>query len=201
MPGTGNDWNGMDCDDARVLISADLDGQLTDRAELLTHLADCAACRAWRDHAAVLPHRAPSVSPAIVPRGFLAYRWIRIALAWAGILLIAWNAGGVVTGGSDESIQHLWRHQHAFGVALGLAFLVVAWRPDRAYGLVPVAAIFTVALGGAAAIDLANGSTPLGRETRHIVEIVGLALLWVLGWSAGPGHTHPASVDAVDTSA
>ena len=194
----------MDCDEARELISADLDGQLDDEEAMRAHLAACAECRAWREQAATLPHRIPSspvAGPSAVPRGFLAYRWIRIALAWAGILLIAWNVGGMATGGSDESIQHLWRHQHAFGVALGLTFLVVAWRPDRAYGLVPVAAIFTVALGGAAVIDLVNGTTPLEREARHIVEILGLGLLWALGWSAGPRRATDRHAEPADASA
>lgn len=127
------------------------------------------------------------MSPAATPRGFLAYRWVRFALGWAGLLLVVWNVPGVFDT-VDETYQHLWRHQHAFGIALGLTFLFVAWRPDRAYGLVPVAATFTVALGGAAIVDLVNGSTPLSREVRHLVEIIGLALLWALGWSAGPGR-------------
>jgi predicted anti-sigma-YlaC factor YlaD len=179
----------MDCDEAHTLISADLDGQLDDRGPLDAHLATCASCREWRSRAGALANATRASSPAThpVPRGFLAYRWARYALAWAGLLLVVWNLPGVF-GTVDESFQHLWRHQHAFGVALGLTFLFVAWRPDRAYGLVPVAATFTVALGGAAVVDLVNGSTPLSREVRHIVEIAGLALLWALGVSAGPGR-------------
>ena len=88
--------------------------------------------------------------------------------------------------GSGSAI-HLERHQAAFGVALGLAFLFVAWRPDRAYGMVPFAATFTFALSVSAIIDLFNGaSTPL-RESAHLVELAGLGLLWALGVAAGPG--------------
>lgn len=175
----------MDCDEARTLISADLDGQLDDRRELDAHLAECAACRDWRARAQHLPGPGRTNRPSALPRGFLAYRWVRFALGWAGVLLVVWNIGGVFST-VDESFQHLWRHQHAFGVALGLTFLFVAWRPDRAYGLVPVAATFTIALSGAAIVDLIGGSTPLSREARHVVEIIGLAMLWALGWSAGP---------------
>lgn len=184
----------MDHDEARTLISADIDGQLADPALLANHLEQCAECREWRVRAEGLAARTRSggAPPAALPRGFLAYRWLRFALGWAGVLLVLWNLGGVIEGGLDESVQHLSRHQHAFGVALGLTFLFVAWRPDRAYGLVPVAATFTIALGGAAVVDLVNGSTPWSRETRHIVEIIGLVLLWVLGWSAGPGRADAA---------
>lgn len=178
----------MDCAEARILISADLDGQLDDPVALRAHLGECEDCRRWRDRAAALPGRRPiPASPTSLPRGFLAYRWVRLSLAWAGILLIVWNVPGIFDS-VDATYQHLWRHQHAFGIALGLTFLFVAWRPDRAYGLVPVAATFTIALGGAAIVDLINGSTPLSRESKHIVEIAGLGLLWALGWSAGPGQ-------------
>jgi predicted anti-sigma-YlaC factor YlaD len=179
----------MDCEEARILISADLDGQLEDPVALRSHLDECAACRDWRVRAEQLPGRMPGpVTAAALPHGFLAYRWVRFALGWAGLLLIVWSIPGVFETVSDETYQHVWRHQHAFGIALGLTFLFVAWRPDRAYGLVPVAATFTVALAGAAIYDLVAGSTPLSRETKHLVEIAGLGLLWALGWSAGPGH-------------
>jgi predicted anti-sigma-YlaC factor YlaD len=190
----------MDCTESRDLISADLDGRPVDRDRLDAHLAGCADCVSWRDRAEALTRRTrPALvgvpSDTALPHGFLTYRWVRFSLAWAGILLIAWNIPGVFDGGLDESVQHLWRHQHAFGIALGATFLFVAWRPDRAYGLVPVAATFTIALGGAAAIDLINGSTPLTRETKHLVEIAGLIMLWVLGWSAGPGHRRTGPSD------
>ena len=179
----------MNCDEARTLISADLDGQLDDRRSLDAHLAECAACRDWRDRAEALSAAtvASTLRAAPTPRGFLAYRWVRFALGWAGVLLVVWNVPGLFDT-VDESFQHLWRHQHAFGIALGLTFLFVAWRPDRAYGLVPVAATFTIALSGVAIVDLVNGSTPLSREARHLVEIIGLGMLWALGWSAGPGR-------------
>jgi predicted anti-sigma-YlaC factor YlaD len=88
-------------------------------------------------------------------------------------------------------VRHLSRHQHALGFALGVVFLFVAWRPDRAYGVVPVAATFAVTLAGAAIVDLVMGASTLERESSHVVEIVGLALVWVLGVSAGPGRHSP----------
>jgi predicted anti-sigma-YlaC factor YlaD len=121
-----------------------------------------------------------------VPERFVLNRWVRFALAWAAVLLIAWNVVAMFAAGSGSSI-HLERHRAAFDVALGVAFLFVVWRPDRAYGMVPFAATFTFALSISAIIDLVNGaSTPL-RESAHLVEISGLGLLWVLGLAVGPG--------------
>jgi predicted anti-sigma-YlaC factor YlaD len=104
------------------------------------------------------------------------------------LLLVVWNVPGMLDSGADLSIRHLSRHQHAFDVALGLVFLFVAWRPDRAYGTVPVAATFTIALAGAALFDLINGASTVEREAPHLVELIGLGLVWALGMSAGPGR-------------
>lgn len=121
-----------------------------------------------------------------LPDRFRLYWWLRFALAWAGVLLIVWNVVDMFAPGSGSAI-HLERHQAAFGVALGLVFVLVAWRPDRAYGMVPFAAAFTFALSVSAIIDLANGASTVLRESAHLVELAGLGLLWVLGAAAGPG--------------
>lgn len=120
------------------------------------------------------------------------YRSVRLALAWAAVLLIVWNLVDMFAAGSGPAI-HLERHQAAFDVALGMAFLFVAWRPDRAYGMVPFAATFTFALSISAIIDLANGASTLLRESAHLIELAGLALLWVLGVAVGPGRRKPAN--------
>lgn len=201
-PHTG-DYMDVECTEVRTLLSSVLDGDLAPSRDLEAHLAGCAECRGWRDDAAALASLAQEpvageerrfgLLPGL-PRGFTRYRWIRFALAWAGLLLLVWHAPGMFDSSVDLSALHVTRHQHTFGVALGLTFLFVAWRPDRAYGLVPVAAVFTVALGGAALVDLINGSSTLSRESVHIVEIVGLAFLWALGWSAGPGRRRGGSM-------
>lgn len=127
----------------------------------------------------------------------MLHRWLRLALAWIGILLVGWNAVTMVAAGSGVAV-HLERHQAAFSVALGIAFLFVAWRPDRAYGMVPFAATFTAALSLAAIIDLIHGTSTLPRESRHLVELAGLAVLWVLGAAAGPARR--TGTDRLDRS-
>lgn len=122
-----------------------------------------------------------------LPDRFVMHRWLRIALAWAAVLLILGNIVAMFSAGSGAAI-HLERHQAAFDVALGVAFLVVAWRPDRAYGMVPFAATFAIALSAAAVIDLVNGASTAVRESAHLIELAGLGLLWWLGAAAGPGR-------------
>ena len=186
----------MDCDRARSELSAAVDGLDRIDGDVERHLASCQACRSWQERLHALQrsqlraadeHVAlPLIDPTTPPR-FQRNRWLRIGLAWAGLLLLVWSVPGIVTGGDDAAAVHLYRHQSAFSAALGLTFLVVAWRPERSYGLVPFAAIFTVALGATAVIDLLGGDSDPALEAHHAVEIAGLATLWVLGRGSGPG--------------
>ncbi len=198
----------MDCITARELVSAQIDGDAGESDELDAHLDTCAECTAWKEEAHGMVRRmmrpATGAGPRrgfapTAPKGFTGYRVIRLTLTWIGVLLIGWNIPDLFAGGVDVTLIHLTRHQSSFSMALGATFLFVAWRPDRAYGMVPVAAVFAIALAGAT-IDLVFGASSLERESIHLVEILGLVLVWVLGISAGPGRRNqptqgPTAVD------
>jgi predicted anti-sigma-YlaC factor YlaD len=189
------DNTGMECESARLAISEAIDEGHPVSSSVDEHIEDCAGCRRWQEAAhqlrratlrPVMDTKHSAVDVSRVPQRFVMNRWVRFALAWAAVLLIAWNIVAMFAAGTGSAI-HLERHQAAFDVALGIAFLFVVWRPDRAYGMVPFAATFTIALSISAIIDLINGaSTPL-RESAHLVELSGLGLLWVLGLAVGPG--------------
>ena len=105
----------MDCTTARELVSAQIDGDVGQSAEVDAHLATCAECRAWKEDAhglerrlihSVAAHgpRRRFIPPT--PRGFERYRAIRLVLAWIGVLLIAWNLPDLFAGGVDvERVQ------------------------------------------------------------------------------------------------
>lgn len=185
----------MECDAARDAISVAIDDGSELSAATLQHIAGCDECDDWQEQAhrlrrqmlraATSPTRDLEVEQ--LPARFRLHRWLRFVLAWAGVLLVVWNVVDMFAPGSGSAI-HPERHQAAFGVALGLAFLYVARRPDRAYGMVPFAATFTLALSVSAVIDLANGASTFVRESAHLVELAGLGVLWVLGAAAGPGR-------------
>ena len=177
-----------------MALSASIDGDAALSGAAAAHLETCPKCGVWEERAHVLaraalrPAEVAAPAPASLPRGFSRSRWLRIVLAWGGLLLIVWNVSAIVAPGGDPSAVHLARHQAAFSAALGLTYLVVAWRPDRAYGLVPFAAIFTVTLAGTGVVDIVRGTSTVGAEAVHVVEIAGLAVLWALGLAAGPGR-------------
>ena len=191
----------LDCDAVRLEISEAIDDGRAVAPAAGAHLESCAACQRWEEASHQLRRStlrsvgggaAVEVDLPNLPKRFVFYRSVRLALAWAAVLLIVWNLVDMFAAGSGPAI-HLERHQAAFDVALGMAFLFVAWRPDRAYGMVPFAATFTFALSISAIIDLANGASTLLRESAHLIELAGLALLWVLGVAVGPGRRKPAN--------
>jgi predicted anti-sigma-YlaC factor YlaD len=186
----------MECDECRDLISARQDGEMVDDEIIEAHLVTCAPCRDWeqRSHRlaraglAVAEVAHVSVMPQARTPGSLVDRWLRIMLAWVGVALVVWNISGVLETGADPGAVHLARHQSAFAVALGVAFLYVAWRSDRAYGLVPFAVTFAVAVTAVAVVDLVTGSANASRESLHFLELAGLVMLWTLGVRVGPGR-------------
>jgi len=194
--GDRDDMKTMECADCRVLISARQDGEDVDVGLIDAHLATCADCREWEQRSHRLARAALSVveeadvplHPEARPAGSLVDRWLRIMLAWAGGVLVVWNISGVFNAAADANAVHLARHQSAFAVALGIAFLYVAWRSERAYGLVPFAVTFTLAVGVVAIVDLATGSANASRESLHFLELAGLVMLWILGVRVGPGR-------------
>ncbi len=187
-----DDFVRMDCPDARESISALADGQLEDTEfeTLEAHLTGCDDCRAWQE---TLRGSAVSLAGPLAgshlkrsaPIHASRYRAIRFALGWAGVLLVAWHLPELLTAGNEVAV-HLSRHQAGFATALGASFMFVAFRPDRAYGVIPFAASFALVLVVTAVADLINGSSNVAIESRHLLEIGGLVLVLLLGSEMGP---------------
>ncbi len=190
----------LDCDRARDLLSARLDGELDpsdDHTALDAHLETCEACAAWQDEAFALRRvttlRAarPAEDPAAAAQRVLvragvpdpgAGDWVRYALGVVAATILALHLPQLV--GLGDAVSHDTRHLGAFGVALGAGLLWSAIRPERSIGLVPLAAALAVAMTVGAAVDLTAGRSTMGSEAVHLLEALGLGLLWYL--SGGP---------------
>jgi hypothetical protein len=91
----------------------------------------------------------------------------------------------LIFGNTDGTDEHMARHLGAFGVALAIGFAFSAWKPHRAFGLLP----FTAALVGTTLVSfgadiLGSGRNPLS-ESVHLTELIGLSLLWMISGSPG----------------
>jgi len=195
------DLNLMDCERTRTAISARLDGEdIGVPAEAVrAHLGACVECRAYQKSAASL-HAQVRVAPApLVPD--LTSRILgaigaddggasphleawRIGLAFIAILQIGLAVPALLLGTDAGLPVHTARHLGSFAVALGVGFLFAAWRPSRVAGLFPVAAALVACLVITSAIDIASGRAAAVNEVTHMTELLGLALLWLVGRAA-----------------
>ena len=209
----------LTCSAASELLSAREDGETTaaEHATLERHLMGCASCTAVATQYAALsrqlrfraadpiPNLVGAITertrPAVLGRG----GWLRPAMAWVAVVLLAQNAVALVGGRLDGADDHLARHVGAFGVALAIGFAYVAWKPHRSHGLLPFAAALIVTISIGAVADIVDGGRTVLAESAHITEVFGLALLWMIAGSPGwtrwtqwldrrrhilPGHHH-----------
>lgn len=193
----------MDCDLARLALSAGLDGEASPREldALDAHLAGCPGCLRW-SHQAAAVHRAVRVRPAEpVPdlvAGVLARaavptpgrgEWVRYALGVVAATNLLLGLPALLLGsGSDGVPVHVARHLGAFVVAISLGLLYCAWRPHRAAGLLPVAAALVTAMVAGAVADVVGGDRPAIAEVVHLFELAGLVLLWMLAGRPRPAN-------------
>ncbi|MBU3702748.1 MAG: hypothetical protein FGM42_00080 [Ilumatobacteraceae bacterium] len=176
------------------MISAQLDGELSgDEADsLVLHLDSCASCRVL-ERALVSQHRSfriraaddiPDLATKVVavahpPR--LGKRGLaRQALAIIGLTELVFALPALVLGEDGAIPVHIARHVGSLGAALGLALLYVAWRPTRAYGLLPFVASLAAFVTIGSIVDISVGRATALNESTHLVELAGTYCVWSL---------------------
>jgi predicted anti-sigma-YlaC factor YlaD len=192
----------MDCDSARVALSARIDGEdpgpLGD--DLDAHLATCADCRAWQQRAHAVTRRArlggafldhdltDAVLAASPPAG--TGRWRRLVPRGALVVLalgqLAIAVPMLFLGHDRDAGLHAAHELGSFNLALAIAFAVGAVRPRLSAGLVWPCGIAAAGLLVTALADLAGGETIGADEAQHLVALAGAALL---AWQARPAAT------------
>jgi predicted anti-sigma-YlaC factor YlaD len=202
----------MDCDRCRAAISATLDGENPgcepDRLE--SHIATCVACATFAAGAQRL-HRATRVTPAEPVPDLTSSilraighdpvsvavdertRFLRISLAVIAAIQLMMSIPALVLGDDAGLPTHVARHLGSFALALGVGLLVVAWKPERAAGVLPVVAALVLCLLGSSLIDIVSGGAAPGAEVGHAPELVGLVAVWLLARAPGeqPHRAHP----------
>jgi predicted anti-sigma-YlaC factor YlaD len=191
----------MRCTRYREAVSARIDGEDPGlpTEEIEAHLVECTGCRAWADAAAspalrsvASPADPVAVDPAVLARlvrpaagdaaarhGLLSTLEWRMVLAFIGLaqVALAWP-GGVLDDG--HASIHLAHELTAWDMGLAAGFLVVALRPARAWGMLPLVGVLVAAMVVTSGVDLASGHALLGRETVHALALAGLGCVWAL---------------------
>jgi predicted anti-sigma-YlaC factor YlaD len=187
------------CSRARELVSAAADDELTPDEErrLVVHLDGCAACTAYADELAVLTRTIrlrPVMERDDLTESILARSrpprlgrggWMRPALAWVGLVVAVQSVGPLVFGDVDGTPTHVARHVGASALALAIGLLYAAWRPARAFGLLPLVAALFAATIVASVLDTLAGDRTAVAESVHLAELIGMVLLWFVAGSPG----------------
>lgn len=203
----------MDCTDLREALSARLDDEDpgVDIGRLDAHLAGCPGCTAYARQIGVL-HRmtrvrtaeaVPDLSAAIVaalpgaararsPFGerISVARWALFVVALTQLVLAA---PALLLGEDSGATVHVARELGSFDVALAVGWLVAAWQPARAWGLLPVAAALGLVMGGTAILDVVDGTASTLGEAHHLLDLAGVALLSIVARAARPSPRSRAS--------
>jgi predicted anti-sigma-YlaC factor YlaD len=195
----------MRCDLVHEALSARLDDELPqiEARALDAHLADCPSCQGYA-HALAGLHRAWRVRPAEAvpdltaavmaatadrlpdPRHRPAVDWVRYGVLAVGLSQLLLSLPLMVLGLEGDTPLHTTRELGAFGVALSVGMLFVAWQPRRASGLFPVALALCAGVLATAIADVISGRSPMLGEAPHLLELVGVLLLWRLTRTVEP---------------
>jgi predicted anti-sigma-YlaC factor YlaD len=185
----------MRCDQSRDLVSARLDGEATDEelGALDRHLASCPACRDFAsatgrlDRATRLtpadpvPDLTAAVMAAAPPPDLRAQREVaRWSLAVVATAQLVLALPALIAGSGSDAPVHATRELGSWSVALAVGLLVAAWQPSRARGMLPLGAVLVGVLAVGAVVDVVGGRAGSGGEAVHLLELAGVALLWLL---------------------
>jgi predicted anti-sigma-YlaC factor YlaD len=189
---------------ARAGLSAQLDGEQSGELAkpLAEHLATCHSCQQWQRAAETLttrvgrvpsqdgPDRTAEILAAVLadqaPRPSRTRRrllfQVRAGLAavtagqFAVFILPALIFGHAGAGASVHASHELG----AFELAMTVGFIVAAFRPSLARGILPLVAVATGTLIILAVVDSALGYTTLSNETPHLVTLAGALLVYLM---------------------
>jgi predicted anti-sigma-YlaC factor YlaD len=191
-----NDNPVMECARYQHAISARLDGEDAgiDAATLAGHLATCSACRNWEADVVSLTRSVrvasadpiPDLTPAIlaaIGQEPAPSRLDPTALRWglAAVALVQFvMAISTLLFGTNGMTGHLTRDVGSFDLALAVGFVYAAWRPFRAYGMLPIVGALVACLAVTTTVDLTEGRAGAGAEAAHLLDLIGLAFLWLV---------------------
>jgi predicted anti-sigma-YlaC factor YlaD len=203
----------MDCHDVRESLSAAFDGEPPPLSPDLTaaHVRTCPACREWQHAAQDVVRRIRLTSGSLdhdltdevlarlesagTPRRTPVLQ--RTLLLFIGLAQLAVTVPLLLLGHDGEGTRHVAHELGSFDLALAVAFVVGALRPQLSPGLAWPCSIAAGGLAATALIDIGMGQTPGIDEIQHLVAVAGAALLC---WGARTRPHKPRTLSLVHAS-
>lgn len=124
---------------------------------------------------------------SLPPAGTGRRRW-RVALALVALAQLIVAVPALLFGVGAGAPTHLAHELGSWDLALAVGFLFAAWRPARAWGMLPLVAALVACLLATTGIDMAEGRAGLLRESTHALDLAGLGLLWALARGGRPSY-------------
>jgi hypothetical protein len=177
-------------------VSAGADGELAEpeRAAAEAHAATCPSCSASLRATAILrpaPHAATATDSSGVSvldqerltggeRRWFGGRWARRLLVLAAVIIVLEALPAYIRGEGLSAESHAARHLAAWQIGFGVGLFVAAWVSRMSHAMLALAATFAALTVGATAIDVISGHRGPWAESVHLVELIGVFLLWRL---------------------
>jgi hypothetical protein len=129
--------------------------------------------------------RAAATGPTPVPvhAAPAAREWPRYVLLVVALTQLLVALPALVLGDHAGASVHLAHELGSWDAALAVAWLVVSVSPKRAAGFLPFTLSLAAVMIGTGLLDVIDGRTPISSESHHLLDIAGLAMVWVLARS------------------
>jgi predicted anti-sigma-YlaC factor YlaD len=174
-------------------VSAMVDGELTeaDAAAASRHAGSCTECRGLLRPSTLrsLPVSLPATplrDESITPRDrrWISGRWTRRLLTVAALVIVAEAVPAYIRGRGLSAESHAARHLASWQIGFGVGLLVAALMARMSHAMLALAATFATLTVTATVIDVIGGHRGPWAESVHLVELIGVYLLW----RATPSH-------------
>lgn len=197
MPQT---YEGMTCEQWWERVSAADDGEADtqEQGAVADHLVTCADCRSMRHSSTIV--RLPALAPlgslseglaveASTPteRRWLRARSSRLSLLVVGSLIVGVALPKYFQGDTQAVAGHVGRHLATWQLGFGVGLIVAALLSRFSHALLALATAVAASTVVTAVVDVALGHRAPLAELVHLVELVGVGLLW---WVTPP-HLRP----------
>lgn len=184
-------------------VSANADGELpeSERVAADAHASSCTECTdALAASALVRSVPRSATLPASSPpagidadqltsreRRWLSGRWARRLLLVAAVVIVVDGIPVYILGDGPSAATHAARHLAAWQIGFGVALVVASWVSRMSHAMLAFAATFATLTVIATGIDVIGGHSGPLAEPVHLIELVGVFLLWRLT----PSHLLP----------